>query len=305
MRSQGLTVFSRSFNATVSAQYIPRNSIRWLQHASSQESISRLAARIPKGTWDTHMHVVDPRQFPLAKDAAYQPSPHTIDDAREFLSSLGISKMCIVQPSIYGNDNSCTLDGLKRLGPENGRAVIQFNPDSTSKDQLQEWHDLGVRGVRLNFKSVGAKPEGTSLALVLEKYAKAVKPFDWVLELYIAMEDLPTLEPLVPPLGNVKICIDHFGHPSAASLSTAQSSAVLPGFTSLANMLQLNNVWVKVSASYRLDKDPRHPLVQSLARWILRTRPDRCVFATGLAAYPVRRRRRRQISGRALQLVRG
>lgn len=249
-------------------------------HGPSSESIARLATRIPKGTWDTHMHVVDPHAFPLSKDAAYQPSPHTIDDAQKFLGKLGIEKMVIVQPSIYGNDNACTLDGLKRLGPKNGRAVIQFDPDSTSKQELQAWHEMGVRGVRLNFKSVGATLEGTSLAAMLHKYANAVRNLGWVLEIYIGMEDIPLLEPIVPDLGDVKICIDHFGHPSKASLSTAQSSAVLPGFTNLDNLLKRDNVWVKVSASYRLDKDPQHPLVSSLARYILRTRPDRCVFAT-------------------------
>lgn len=246
----------------------------------SSESIARLAARIPKGTWDTHMHVVDPQTFPLDKSAVYTPSPHTIDDARKFLGGLGIHRMVIVQPSVYGNNNACTIDGLKRLGTQNGRAVIQFDPDTTSTEQLKEWHRLGVRGVRLNFKSVGTKPEGTSFAAMLHKYADKIRPMDWVLELYIAMEDIPLLEPIVPDLGGVKICIDHFGHPSAVSLSTAQSSAVLPGFTSLANLLERDNVWVKVSGPYRLDKNPQHSLVKSLARWILRTRPDRCVFAT-------------------------
>ena len=226
------------------------------------------------------MHAVDPLKFPLAKDAKYQPSPHTIHDAQEFLSPLGISKMIIVQPSIYNNDNACTIDALKRLGPKNGRAVIQFDPETTSLDQLKQWNELGVRGVRLNFKSVGAKPESASLAAKLHKYADAVRSLGWVLELYIGMEDIPLLEPIVPDLGDVKICIDHLGHPSPASLSTAQSSTVLPGFNNLANLLRLDNVWVKVSAAYRLDKDPEHPLIQSLARWILRTRPDRCVFAT-------------------------
>ena len=94
------------------------------------------------------------------------------------------------------------------------------------------------------------------------------------------MEDLPLLEPVIHDLGGVKICIEHFGHPTAASLSTAQSIAVLPGFTSLANLLSLDNVWIKVSAAYRLDKNPQHPLVQSLARYIIRSRPDRCVFST-------------------------
>ena len=246
----------------------------------SSGGIARLAARIPPGTWDTHMHVVDPRGFPLSKNALYEPLPHTIDDAQKYLSSLGISKMVIVQPSIYGNDNRCTLNGLKHLGAKNGRAVIQFDPDVTPFKQLEEWHRMGVRGVRLNFKSVGAKLEGTSLAIMMHKYANAVRSLDWVLELYIGMEDLPLLEPIVPDLGNIKICIDHFAHPTKAALSTAQSSAVLPGFTSLTNLLSLNNVWVKVSAAYRLDQDPRHPLIKSLARYLLRTRPERCVFAT-------------------------
>jgi predicted TIM-barrel fold metal-dependent hydrolase len=250
------------------------------QHGPSHESMARLAARIPKGTWDTHMHVVDPGKFPLSKAALYKPSPHTIDDAKKFLSGLGIENMVIVQPSIYGNDNSCTLNGLKQLGLKHGRAVIQFDADTTSHEQLQEWHALGVRGVRLNFKSVGAKLEGTSLAVMLHKYAEAIKPLNWVMELYIEMEDIPLLEPIVPDLGDFKICIDHYGHPSDSAIATAQSSAVIPGLTSLANLLKLDNIWVKVSAAYRLHTDPKHPLVQSLARYILRTRPDRCVTAT-------------------------
>lgn len=158
---------------------------------------------------------------------------------------------------------------------------MQFDPDSTSPEQLREWHALGVRGVRVNFKSVGAKLEAQSLAASLKKYADAVREVGWVVEIYIGMEDLPLLEPIVPTLGEgTKICIDHFGHPSPASLSTAQSVAVMPGFASLANLLQRDNVWVKVSAAYRLDKDPKHPLIQSLGREILRRRPDRCVFAT-------------------------
>lgn len=253
------------------------------QHSQiNQERISRLRSVIPKGTWDTHMHCVDPTKFPLSKDAKYTPSPHTIQQARDFLSKLGIEKMVIVQPSIYGNDNACTLAGLKQLGPENGRAVIQFDPDETSQEQLKEWHQLGVRGVRLNFKSVGAKVEGDGLALQLRKYSEAVRSFGWVLELYIALEDIPLLEAIVPELGDdVKICIDHIGHPTEASLSTAQSVDVLPGLQNLTNLLtRHDNIWVKVSGTYRLSRDAKNPLVQSLGRSILRTRPDRCVFAT-------------------------
>jgi len=139
------------------------------------ENIARLASRIPKGTWDTHMHIVDPHGFPLSKTAQYQPSPHTLDDAHAFLDQLGIRKTVIVQPSIYGNDNACTMDGLRRLGPEKGRAVVQFDPETTSLEQLQEWHDLGVRGVRLNFKSVGGEVEQAALTASMRRYADAVR----------------------------------------------------------------------------------------------------------------------------------
>ncbi|KAK0930459.1 hypothetical protein LTR29_016704 [Friedmanniomyces endolithicus] len=223
------------------------------------ENIARLASRIPKGTWDTHMHIVDPHGFPLSKTAQYQPSPHTLDDAHAFLDQLGIRKTVIVQPSIYGNDNACTMDGLRRLGPEKGRAVVQFDPETTSLEQLQEWHDLGVRGVRLNFKSVGGEVEQAALTASMRRYADA--------------------KAMAEELG-VKVCVDHFGHPSMGSLEKAKKAQDLPGFESLVRLLKGGQTWVKVSASYRLNKDPRHPMVESLCREILKTRPDRCVFAT-------------------------
>lgn len=273
---------AQHFSPLFAVSTVNRITVRMSSHdGPSKENIASLAARLPKGTWDTHMHIVDLDRFPAASKGQYTPSSHTMSDARSFFSPLGIEKMVIVQPSFYGNDNSCTLDGLKQLGPSNGRAVVQFDPETTSKQQLKEWHDLGVRGVRLNFKSVGAKLEAESLAAALHKYADAVRDLAWVLEIYIAMEDIPLLEPIVSDLGDgVKICIDHFGHPSPASLSTGQSVDVMPGFSALAKLLKRDNVWVKVSAAYRLDKNPKHPLIRSLAREILRLRPDRCVFAT-------------------------
>ncbi|EMC99228.1 hypothetical protein BAUCODRAFT_64998 [Baudoinia panamericana UAMH 10762] len=249
------------------------------EHSTSSR-VAQLAARIPKRTWDTHMHVVDPRTFRLAKNAQYQAQPHTLDQAKAFLSQLGIERMIIVQPSIYGNDNGCTLDGLRTLGLTHGRAVVQFDPETTSAAQLREWHDLGVRGVRLNFKSVGAKLEQTSLIAELQKYADVVRPLGWVLDLYIAIEDIPLLEAAMAELGEVKVCIAHLGHPSATSLDAARDAEAMPGSHSVARLLKQGQTWVKLSGTYRISQDPRHPLVSSLMREVLKLRPDRCVFAT-------------------------
>lgn len=226
------------------------------------------------------MHVVDAQAFPLSKDAQYQPATHTMEDATAFLHPLGIEHMVIVQPSIYGNDNDCTLDGLRRLGVAKGRAVVQFDPDSTTPEQLRKWHGQGVRGVRLNFKSVGAQVTSELLEYTLIKYADAVRHLGWVLELYIPLEDVPLLEPVVPSLGHVKLCVDHMGHPSPKSLACAEKGHDLPGFAALTRLLEHGSTWVKISATYRLHHDPRHPIVESLCRQLLRACPTRCVFAT-------------------------
>ncbi|KAJ1560202.1 hypothetical protein HK405_007906, partial [Cladochytrium tenue] len=242
----------------------------------------RLAARLPAGTWCSHMHVVDPHRFPLARDARYVPAAaHTLADARAFFAPLGISRMVVVQPSIYGTDNACTLSALPELGPESGRAVVQFDPDNVHADQLHDWHRAGVRGVRLNYKSVGAKPTPEGLAARLLKYAAAVKPLGWVIELYIALEDVPLLVPVIPKLDGAKVCIDHLGHPSVQSMKAALTASELAGWESFTELLERDNVWCKLSATYRLSRNPRDPLVESMCKGILDvTRGERCVFAT-------------------------
>lgn len=267
----------------IATTHKPRGDFTRNMHSHGSQvppEISRLAQRIPKGSWDTHMHVVDPTRFQLDKAAQYTPSAHTLDQAKAFLGQIGIQKMVIVQPSIYGNDNSCTLDGLRHLGPKNGRAVVQFDPANTSQAQLQEWHDMGVRGVRLNFKSVGAAHSQEELQAIMKAYADTVRPFGWPLELYVALETVPMLEKVVATLPGTKIIIDHFGHPPADALKSAASAHDIDGFSALLRLLRQGNTWVKISASYRLAKDPNSSIVESLCKEILRVRADRCVFAT-------------------------
>ncbi|KAF2774102.1 amidohydrolase 2 [Teratosphaeria nubilosa] len=227
------------------------------------------------------MHIVDPTRFPLSQTAQYQPSPHTLSQARTSLThQLGIDKLVIVQPSIYGADNSCTLDALRRLGPEKARAVVQFDPDVISKEELTEWYEIGVRGVRLNFKSIGREVKEEELRNEVLKHVHAAAHLpSWVIGLYIPMSSIPLLEPLVPLLPpSMKICIDHFGSPNPSSLSLPPHE--IPGFSSLLRLLQGGKTWVKLSAGYRLSEDPRDKGLEGVCKALVRERADRCVFAT-------------------------
>jgi len=124
------------------------NSTHCTKHETSQR-------QLPQGSWDSHMHVIDPENYPLAADACYVPQKHLLEQALEREGRLGIHNLVLIQPSVYGFDNSCLLNTLRRLGPHRSRGVVTFDPSSIDLEVLRSWHQLGVRGVRVNFQSVG------------------------------------------------------------------------------------------------------------------------------------------------------
>jgi predicted TIM-barrel fold metal-dependent hydrolase len=228
------------------------------------------------------MHVTSP-DYPLAENAAYKPALHDIGHAMTFEKTVGIPNVVLVQPSIYGNDNSCLLDALKAIGPHHGRGVVGIDPDApVDSGMLKEWHELGVRGVRLNLKSTNVNFTEQSLQGMLEKYARIVKPLGWILELFIGMEDILVLEKVSGTLG-VKLCIAHFGAPRLPPMHVRAQPFDpydMHGFRALVSMLGRGDVWVKFSAAYRFDGDAEMRGIEAIARELLARAGDRVVFAT-------------------------
>ena len=249
-----------------------------LSPARNKPKLSRL---LPEGTWDSHMHVVDPTRFPLSAAAQYTPHPHTLADAKAFYSQLGIENMVLVQPSIYGNDNSCMLEALEELTPKHGRAVVGLDPKTMDWATMEKWHALGVRGARLNLVSVGREVSEDELRVELESHARLLKPFNWVLQLYIPMKLAMPLVNIVPNLG-IKVCIDHFGSPvlpKPFDSSRTVHPYDISGFASLVSLLQAGNTWVKLSAPYRFSRDSDMRDLDSVGRELIIKGGDRVVYA--------------------------
>lgn len=229
------------------------------------------------------MHVVDPEKYPLAPDAAYVPPAHSLSQAMQFEASMGISNIVLVQPSIYGFDNSCMLDALRELGSENGRAVIAIDPSAIQAETMHELHRIGVRGVRLNLQSAGRKLSPEELASSLRAHADAIRPWDWTLQLYIAMDNIPDILNVVPTLG-VRVCLDHFASPNLKGIENDTTIAFdpysLPGFQGLVSLLKQGSTYVKISAHYRLSNDPEMRHVRIIAQELMRVAKDRLLFAT-------------------------
>ncbi|USP80586.1 uncharacterized protein yc1106_07860 [Curvularia clavata] len=244
------------------------------------ENATSFLPQLPLNTWDSHMHILDPIRFPYDPSASYTTGVHSLWSAIDFETSVGMSHIVLVQPSLYAENNTFLFLHLRALGPHRARAVVQF-PLDTKQEVLREWHELGVRGVRLNLLDSAKNMSDAVLARLVQGYADAVRPLGWVLQIYIDMERIGDIEETLLGL-NVTLCFDHFGHPELPSLEQGQEGMfdvyLVPGFGSLIKLMKQGRTWVKFSAAYRVD--PKMVALNNVAREILRLRTDRMVFAT-------------------------
>ena len=101
--------------------------------ASASQPSTPVDFDVPAGACDSHTHIFgDPRRFPFATPRQYTPEPASVAEMRALHRALHTQRVVIVQPSVYGVDNSCTLDAIKQFGSiARGIAVIdEKTPES-------------------------------------------------------------------------------------------------------------------------------------------------------------------------------
>lgn len=226
----------------------------------------RLAA--PEGACDCHAHILGPFEvFPLQAERAYTPPPALYEDYRAMLDTVGIARAVIVQPSVYGTDNRCTLAAIAR-DPNRMRGVAVFGDDVTDAE-LDRMHEGGIRGVRFNLLFVG----GVGLDS-LENVAARIARFGWHIQLLIDYRTLPDLAERLAGLP-VDIVVDHMGH------MPVEEGVEHPGFRTLLRLVADGRSWVKLSGNYRVSKTaPAYADAIPLAQALLTANPERCIWGS-------------------------
>jgi predicted TIM-barrel fold metal-dependent hydrolase/predicted NBD/HSP70 family sugar kinase len=231
-----------------------------------------VAFAVPPGACDCHVHVFgSAAQFPFAARRGYTPPPASAAELLALQQALHLSRVVIVQPSVYGSDNSCTLDGMRRLGPRaRGVAVID---EATSSAAFDEMHRAGIRGVRVNLATAGQSDPSEARRNLAAAVAR-VAPLGWHVQVYTELSVIAALADEVPRLG-VPIVFDHFGGAQAAG------GVDQPGFAQLLALVGVGHAYVKVSAGYRSsDKAPAYDDVAPLARALIAANPERILWGT-------------------------
>jgi predicted TIM-barrel fold metal-dependent hydrolase len=220
--------------------------------------------RPPPLACDCHIHVFGPfDRYPLDPARQYTPEEATLEDYLKVAHALGTGRVVLVQPSVYGVDNSCQRDAIATLG-ERARGVAVID-DSTSGDELRELNGAGVVGARLNFMRAGDLE-------ALERTAARVADLGWHVQLHLPGAMIPQIAERLLKLPT-DFVIDHFGR------MDAWQGVVQPAFQALLRLVDSGRCWVKLSAPYRMDGAPYHK-VAPFARELVKRNPQRMVWGT-------------------------
>lgn len=216
--------------------------------------------------WDCHVHVIGSiKKWPLAPTRGYDPQHAPLKALFKHMDALKIDQAVVVQPSVYGFDNGCLLDALKR-GEGRLSGVVVPAPDSPIA-LLEEMHASGVRGIRCNV----INPGGLSL-----EQSRIWWPWmidrGWNLQLQINAANA-VFPHVIATAGMPPVVIDHMGCPPPGTAPEAM--------TPLVEAVRSGRVYVKLSAPYRISAfGPPHGDAIDLAQRLLEANAAQCLWAS-------------------------
>jgi 2-pyrone-4,6-dicarboxylate lactonase len=203
---------------------------------------------LPSIACDTHAHICGPKaRYAYYSERIYTPADALLPDYRHMLSTLGVERAVLVQPSVYGTDNSVMLEAMKAAGSQfRGVAVVA---EDISARELERMHDAGVRGVRVNIVDVKDRKAGTLPLAALRKLALKIAPFGWHLEFLMHVDEFSDLDRMLADFP-VDTVYGHLGY-----MRTSKGIAA-PGFQALLRLMQKGHAWVKLTGPYRISTEP-------------------------------------------------
>lgn len=229
---------------------------------------------LPAKSCDCHAHLFGPvSRYPYQPGRNYTPPDAHRRDYLQLLETLGFQRTVLVQPSVYGTDNSRVINALSRAQDDAAgiewRGII-VTDEQISDAELERLDQLGVRGVRMNLLFRGGIGIATATRL-----AERIAPLGWHLQFLVDISQFDDFAGFASALP-VPAVVDHMGHMPAALGPTH------PAFADLLALLREGRTWVKLSGPNRLTSHQHPPYsdVDPLAQALIATAPQCLVFGT-------------------------
>ncbi|MDB5830086.1 MAG: putative metal-dependent hydrolase, TIM-barrel fold [Variovorax sp.] len=227
---------------------------------------------LPPGACDCHTHVFpEARNFPFHPTRRYTPPTASIESLTTLHDGLGIPRVVIVQPSVYGPDNAATLHALRLLGKRRARGVAVID-DDISDAVLNELAAAGVCGVRVNLEIDNAGDASEASAQMVRTAAR-VALLGWHVQVYASMQLLAACSDVVRALP-VPVVFDHYAGAQAGF------GADQRGLEEVLELVRDGRAYVKLSAPYRCSKQADYADLEPLAQRFIACNPERMLWGS-------------------------
>lgn len=222
---------------------------------------------VSQGATDTHIHVYL-ESVPNVPGGPPLPGHFPVEKYVEVQKRLGLSRVIVVQPNAYQDDNRVALAAIKALGPgARGVAVVKPGVTDAEIERLKKGGMVAQRIFQLPWGAVGFEH--------MHEVMARVHPFGWHANVQLDGRELPQWEETIRKLpGN--FVIDHIG--KYLEPVTPEQEA----FKSLLRLLDTGRCWVKLSGAYETSKTgaPAYEDVSRLARALVKYAPERMLWAS-------------------------
>ena len=230
--------------------------------------------KLPPLACDTHAHIMGPKaRYAYSPARIYTPPDCLLPDYQKMLATLGVERAVLVQPSVYGTDNTVMLEAMKSAG--GGFRGVAVVADNVSDAELKKLDAAGVRGVRLNIVDVKDRKPGTLPMESLKKLAQRIAPLGWHMEFLMHADEFPDLDRAFAGFP-VEIVLGHLGY------MKTDKGLGNPGFQALLRLMKAGRAWVKLTGPSRITTTGGLPYadVVPYARALLDANPERVIWGT-------------------------
>src|SRR5882672_4370186 len=228
---------------------------------------------LPLRACDTHAHIMGPKaQYDYSPARIYTPPDCLLNDYLHMLDTLGVERAVLVQPSVYGTDNTVMLEAMKTAGGRlRGIAVVD---EDISDEELKAFDATGVRGVRVNIVDVKDRKPGTLPMAALTQLARRIAPLGWHMEFLMHADEFSDLDSTFADFP-VEIVLGHLGY---LTIGKALDDA---GFQALLRLMKAGKAWVKLTGPYRITAEPLpYPATVPFAQALLEANRERVIWGS-------------------------
>jgi predicted TIM-barrel fold metal-dependent hydrolase len=228
---------------------------------------------LPPLACDSHAHILGPAsRYAYSPARTYTPPDALLPAYEHLLKTLGVARAVLVQPSVYGSDNTAMLDAMKVAGNRfRGVAVVK---EDISEAELRKLHDAGVRGVRFNIVDVKDGKRGTLPLDAPKKLAQRVRSLGWHVEFLMHVDEFPDLDRAFADFP-VDIVLGHLGY------TKTDKGLDAPGYQAMLRLVKSGRCWVKLTGPYRISaKALPYPDVTQFAHALMKANPERILWGS-------------------------